>query len=66
MAVWIPGGVAEEVGDTVLEALGKHVLEDLGFGVHLVPGDTESLGEIGLQKAVVAHDLERDLAPRRG
>ena len=37
-----------------------HVLERLGLLVDAVPRHAEVLGEVELEQAVVAHDLERD------
>src|SRR5436190_650686 len=58
--------VAELGGDQVLELLGEHVLEHLGLVVNAIPGHAERLGEIELEQAVVAQDLEGDLGARRG
>ena len=58
--------VAELGGDARLEVLGEHVLERLGLLVHAVPRHAEVLGEVELEQAVVAQDLQRDaLAVRR-
>ena len=42
------------------------MLEALGLVVHAVPRHAEVLGEVELEQAVVADDLERELAPAVG
>ena len=49
-----------------LELLGDVVLEHLGLLVDPVVGHPQGLGEVGLDQAVVADHLERDLFPGRG
>ena len=51
--------MAELGRDERLELLGEDVLEDLGLGVDAIPGHVERLGEVELEQAVVADDLER-------
>ena len=51
--------MAELGGDERLELLGEDVLEDLGLGVDAIPRHVERLGEVELEQAVVADDLER-------
>ena len=63
VAVRVVRRVAELGGDQLLELLGEDVLEHLGLGVHAVPGHAERLGQVELEQAVVAQDLERDPAP---
>ena len=60
VAVRVDRRVAELGRDQRLELLGEDVLEDLGLGVHAIPGHVERLGEVELEQAVVADDLERD------
>ena len=60
VAVRVDGRIAELGGDERLELLGEDVLEDLGLGVDAIPGHVERLGEVELEQAVVADDLERD------
>ena len=55
----IARGVAELGGDQLLELLGEDVLEHLGLVVHAIPGHAERLGQVELEQAVVAQDLER-------
>jgi hypothetical protein len=47
----------------LLELLGEDVLEHLGLGVDAVPRHVERLGEVELEQAVVADDLERHRSP---
>ena len=56
---------AELLVDPRLELLGDHVLESVGLVVHRVDGDAERLGQVLLEQAVVADDLERDLRALR-
>ena len=49
-----------------LELLGDVVLEHLGLLVDAVAGHPQRLGEVGLDQAVVADHLERDLLAGRG
>ena len=55
----VDGRIAELGGDERLELLGEDVLEDLGLGVDAIPRHVERLGEVELEQAVVADDLER-------
>ena len=55
--------MAEGGVDARLERLREVVLEALGLGVHLVPGEPERLHQVELEQAVVADDLERGLRP---
>ena len=48
------------------ELLREMMLEPLGLGVHLVPGEPQRLHQVQLEQPVVAHDLERDPLARRG
>ena len=66
VAVRIVRGVPERGVDALLEPLGEHVLQQLGFGVHLVPRHAEHLVEERLQQPVAAHDAQRGLLARRG
>ena len=65
VAVRVVRRVAELRGDQLLELLGEHVLEHLGLVVHAVPRHAERLGQVELEQAVVADDLERDARARR-
>ena len=58
--------VAERGVDARLERLREVVLEPLGLGVHLVPGEPERLHQVELEQTVVADDLERRLRPGLG
>ncbi len=58
--------LAELGRDQQLELLGDVVLEHLGLLVDAVLGHPQRLGEVGLDQAVVADHLERDLLPGRG
>ena len=66
VAVRIARRMAERGVDARLERLREVVLEPLGLGVHLVPGEPERLHQVELEQAVVADDLERGLRPRLG
>ena len=46
--------------------VGKHVLQQLGFGVHLVPRHAEHLVEERLQQPVAPHDAQRGQLARLG
>jgi hypothetical protein len=52
--VRVDGGVAKASRDQSLEVLGEHVLEDLGLGVHAIPGHPELLGQKQLDQSMVA------------
>ena len=60
IAVGVAGGIAEPGGDQLLEFFGQDVLEHLRLLVHAVPGDAKALGEVELEQAVMAQNLERD------
>src|SRR3954467_12714863 len=62
----VAGGVAELGRDEVLELLREDVLEHLGLRVDAVPRHAEALGQVELEQAVVADDLERALGPAGG
>ena len=66
IAVRIARRVAERGVDARLERLREVMLEPLGLGVHLVPGEPERLHQVELEQAVVADDLERRLRPGLG
>ena len=59
VAVRVDRRIAELGRDERLELLGEDVLEDLGLGVDAIPRHVERLGEVELEQAVVADDLER-------
>ena len=61
VAVGVALRIAELHRYQLLELLGEHVLEDLRFVVHPVPGHAERLGQVQLEQAMVADDLERQL-----
>ena len=63
VAVRVAGRMAERSVDARLERLREVVLEALGLGVHLVPGQPEGLHQVELEQAVVADHLERGLCP---
>ncbi len=58
--------VPEKGRDAILELVGQNVLEDLGLVVDRVPRHAQRLREVGLEQAVMADDLEGDLATGRG
>src|SRR5436305_13397111 len=53
IAVRIVGREAEGLVDPFFELLGDRVLEPVGFGVDVVDGEPERLGQIELQQPVV-------------
>jgi hypothetical protein len=58
--------IPEKLVDLRLDPVGEMVLEEFGFGVHLVPAEPERLGQVELEEAMVTDDLECDtLAGRR-
>ncbi len=65
-AVRVVARLAELGRDQQLQLLGDVVLEHLGLLVHAVVGHAQGLGEVGLDQAVVADHLERDLLAGRG
>ena len=66
VAVRVVRREAERLVDPRLELLGQDVLEPVGFRVHGVYSYPERLGEVLLEEAMVADDLERDLLPALG
>ena len=64
-AVGVVAGLAELRRDQQLQLLGDVVLEHLGLLVDAVIGHPQRLGEVGLDQAVVADHLQRDLLPGR-
>src|SRR5687767_8122423 len=66
VTVGVGGRVSEPGCDSLLQFLGQNVLEDLCLRMDLIPGHAQSLGEIGLQEAVMTDHLESDLATGLG
>src|SRR5690242_5268317 len=60
VTVRIVSGEAERPVDSRLQLLGEDVLEPVGFVMDVVDVKTEGLGQIELEQAVVADDLDRD------
>jgi hypothetical protein len=54
------GGVAQLGRDQLLELLGEHVLEHLGFLMDAIPRHPERLDQVQLEQSVMAYDLERN------
>src|SRR5215211_1805115 len=60
------GRKAERGVDLRLEAVREMMLEPLGLLVDLVPAEAQRLGEVELEQAVMANDLESDPLARGG
>ena len=60
VAVRIVGGIAERAVDPRLELVGEDVLEAVGLRVHRLDRDAQRLGQVQLEQAVMADDLECD------
>ena len=59
----IVGRITELLVDSGFELLGEDVLEAIGLRVDGVDREAERFGEVLLEEAMVADDLERDLRP---
>ena len=51
----IARGITEHLVEAVEEPLGDGMLKNLRLLVHLIPGETQGLVEIGLQQPMATH-----------
>ena len=63
VAVGVHRGMSELGRDQLLEILGEHVLEDLGLGVHPIPGHPQRIRQEALDQPVMADHLQRHAPP---
>ena len=58
--------VAQDLVEAVQQPLGHGMLEDFSLLVHLIPGETQGLVEVGLQQPMPTHHTEGDGTPLAG